>query len=148
MNVRNANPMSSRLQPSRLRSRRCDGSPSERGAVAVEFAIILPVLVILLFGIIQFALAFNRLQGLHAAAREGARIASIPGTTVSDVNDRVGDALDGVAVADPTVTVSATCDGRSGETVVVEVAADSTIDIPLWGTEDVHLTGRGEFRCE
>lgn len=145
MHVRNANHRTKHTgRPNRDRA---DSQP-ERGAVAVEFAIILPVLVILLFGIIQFALAFNRLQGLHAAAREGARIASIPGTSVGDVNDRVDSALDGVAIENPTVSVSATCDGRSGETVVVEVEADSTIDIPLWGTEDVHLTGRGEFRCE
>ncbi|MFT7646169.1 MAG: Flp pilus assembly protein TadG, partial [Candidatus Poriferisodalaceae bacterium] len=40
-------------------------------------AIILPVLVLLMFGIVEFGLAFNRLQGVHAAAREGARVGAV-----------------------------------------------------------------------
>lgn len=52
----------------------------QAGASAVEFAIVLPVLVLLLFGVIQFGLAYNRQQGLNAAVREGARLASIGGT--------------------------------------------------------------------
>jgi Flp pilus assembly protein TadG len=53
---------------------------SERGASAVEFAIVLSVLMLFVFGTIQFGIAYNRDQGLKAAAREGARIASVGGT--------------------------------------------------------------------
>jgi Flp pilus assembly protein TadG len=45
------------------------------GAAAVEFALLLPLLVVLLFGFIQFGTAFNtRIQATNAA-REGARMA-------------------------------------------------------------------------
>lgn len=48
----------------------------DRGAAAVEFALVVPVLVLLLFGMIDYGLYFtNRLavqQGAHAAAREAA----------------------------------------------------------------------------
>jgi Flp pilus assembly protein TadG len=60
----------------------------ECGASAVEFAIIVSVLFMVIFGTIQFGIAYNRYQGLQAAAREGARIAAIDGTQ-TDVRDRV-----------------------------------------------------------
>jgi Flp pilus assembly pilin Flp len=50
---------------------------SEEGAAAVEFALLLPLLVLLLFGFIQFGLAFNtRIQATNAA-REVARQAVV-----------------------------------------------------------------------
>ena len=51
----------------------------DAGASAVELALVLTVLIYFLFGTIQFGIAYNRYQGLQAAAREGARIASIGG---------------------------------------------------------------------
>jgi hypothetical protein len=49
----------------------------EKGASAVEFAIILPVLIMLVFGIIQFGVAYNKYISLTHAAREGARLAAV-----------------------------------------------------------------------
>lgn len=120
---------------------------------ALEFAIIVPLLIMLVFGIVQFSIAFNRKQGLHAAAREGARLASLPQSTQSEIVDRVEDALDGVVLdGTPTITVTPTatrpCDQRSGQTVVVEVTSTDNLEIPLWGNPSVTLRGRGEFRCE
>jgi Flp pilus assembly pilin Flp len=52
-------------------------SRQQDGAAAVEFALLLPLLVLLLFGIIQFGIAFNtRIQATNAA-REAARAAVI-----------------------------------------------------------------------
>ena len=45
----------------------------ERGAAAVEFAIILPLLVVFLFGIIEFSLMFYDKAVITNASREGAR---------------------------------------------------------------------------
>lgn len=50
---------------------------SERGAVAVEFAILAPVLVMLLLGIVEFSRAYNAQASLSAAAREGVRVMAI-----------------------------------------------------------------------
>jgi hypothetical protein len=49
----------------------------ERGVAAVEFAILLPVLVILMFGLIQFGIAFNSKIQATNGAREGARMAVV-----------------------------------------------------------------------
>lgn len=132
---------------------RRDRNHDERGAAAVELALVLPILVLLVFGIVQFSLAYNRQQGLHAAAREGARIASLPDTTSTEISDRVTDSLNGITFqSTPDIDVdpglSQPCQGRSGQTVVVTVTAANTIDIPLFGGPTVTLTGRGEFRCE
>ena len=52
-------------------------SRGEEGAAAVEFALLLPLLVLLLFGLIQFGAAFNtRIQATNAA-REAARLAVV-----------------------------------------------------------------------
>src|SRR6185369_17102304 len=51
-----------------------------KGAVAVEFAIVAPVLVALMFGMIQYGKAFEMQNQLNVAAREGARFASMDHT--------------------------------------------------------------------
>ena len=50
---------------------------AERGAAAVEFAVIAPVLFALLFGIIDFGWAFSQNLDVKHAAREGARLAVV-----------------------------------------------------------------------
>jgi TadE-like protein len=55
---------------------------SERGATAVEMAIVMPLLVVMIMGIIDFSRVFNAELQLSQAAREGARLASLlPQTT-------------------------------------------------------------------
>ncbi|WP_344125586.1 TadE family protein [Luedemannella flava] len=49
----------------------------DRGAAAVEFALVLPVLLILVFGIIDFGRMLNAKITLTQAAREGARAAAV-----------------------------------------------------------------------
>jgi Flp pilus assembly protein TadG len=51
-----------------------------RGAVAVEAAIILPLLVTLMFGVVVMGMGIYRYQQVAALAREGARYASVHGT--------------------------------------------------------------------
>lgn len=123
----------------------------ERGATIVEFALILPILLMLVMGVIELAIAFNRQQGLHAAAREGAREGSIPTSTQTDISDRVAAALVGVPLDNALVitvspNVTKPCDSADAVTVVVQ--STETVSIPFWGTQSYDLTGRGEFKCE
>lgn len=129
-------------------------STEERGAVAVEFALLLPLLVVILFGIIQFATTYHRQQGIHASAREGARLGSLPGTTSAQIEARVLDSLDDVPLAAvPTITITPAAaqpcsSGVGADTVVVRVEAATNLDVPLWGTLQADLASTGEFRCE
>jgi hypothetical protein len=61
----------------------------ERGAVLIEFALVLPVLLLLLVGMFDLGFAFQRYQAVTNAAREGARMAVLPGYSLADVQDRV-----------------------------------------------------------
>ena len=125
----------------------------QRGASAVEFAIIAPVLFVIIFGIIGFGIAFMQLQTIRGAVREGARISAV-GATVSQVQQKVADASTGIV---PAGQVSVTpCPGQN--TTVDTTAAFDTgqlnggqgivVTIPLM--PDIHLTPvvSAQFRCE
>ncbi len=59
---------------------------SEDGATLVEFALIMPLLVLLLFGIIDFARYFYAASSVNSAARESARFGSIVGPDDANPN--------------------------------------------------------------
>lgn len=62
----------------------------DRGAVAVEFALVLPVLLALVFGLIQYGLYFWSMQGGSSATREAARRAAVGNPAAcSDFKDYV-----------------------------------------------------------
>ena len=78
---------------SRVRSERLRG---EQGAELVEFALTLPLLLLLVLGIIEFGFLFQEYEVVTNASREGARLgAFIPsaGYTVDDVTARINDYL-------------------------------------------------------
>ncbi len=62
---------------------------SERGAAVVEFAVILPLLITLIAGIVDFSLLYFNKQILVTASREGARLGIIADTTDSEIRERV-----------------------------------------------------------
>jgi Flp pilus assembly protein TadG len=81
---------------------------SERGAELVEFALIFPLLLLVMLGIMDFGFLFQRYEVLTAAAREGARVAILPGYTNGDVTARVNAYLTAGGLSDPaTVQVGA-----------------------------------------
>jgi Flp pilus assembly protein TadG len=63
---------------------------SERGAELVEFALVFPTLLLVLGGMIDLGLLFQRYEVVTNAAREGARVAALPNYQDSDVTARVG----------------------------------------------------------
>lgn len=67
--------------------------PRERGAAAVEMAIVLPVLLMIIFGIVDFGRMFNTQVTLTEAAREGVRSAAL-GQSNADTAARVGSVTD------------------------------------------------------
>ncbi len=65
------------------------GWRSEQGAQLVEFALVIPILLVIFAGMVDFALMLQRYQVVTNAAREGARIAVLPGYGPADVEARV-----------------------------------------------------------
>lgn len=141
---------------------------AESGAVVIEFAMVLPILVILVFGIVQFGLLFHRQHGIHSAAREGARLAALSDATSEDIVARVDEDLSDIPIPEGrTVVITAPapygsrsfadgvaadtespCEGNFGEPVTVVIETETTLEVPMWGTRTVGVTGTGEFRCE
>jgi Flp pilus assembly protein TadG len=64
-----------------------------RGAELVEMALILPILLVVIAGIIDFALMFQAAEVVTNAAREGARVRVLPGYNDIDVQTRVDEYL-------------------------------------------------------
>lgn len=76
---------------------------SERGAALIEAAITIPILLLISVGIFEFGRAYQTWQVLTNAAREGARIAVITGTTDVQVQERVRDYMISGGLPDATV---------------------------------------------
>ena len=57
---------------------------AEDGAELVEFALVLPLLLLVLLGIAEFGFMFQRYEVITNAAREGARLAVLPGYQLND----------------------------------------------------------------
>ena len=125
----------------------------QRGASAVEFALIAPLLFMLIFGIIGFGIGFMQLQTIRGAVREGARISAV-GATVTQVQQKVADASTGMVTAAQVSVTS--CPGQN--TSVDAIATFDTgqlnggqgivVTIPL--LPDIHLSPvvSAQFRCE
>jgi len=62
---------------------------NERGQAMLETAMVLPLILLVSVSIFEFGRAYQTWEVLTNAAREGARVAVLPGTTVSDVQTRV-----------------------------------------------------------
>src|SRR5438067_4505488 len=63
---------------------------NERGASLVEFALLLPVLVLILFGIIDFGNLYNNYQAVRQGARDGMRQAIVTDPTSASCTIQTG----------------------------------------------------------
>lgn len=69
----------------------------DRAAAAVEFALVFPILIVLVFGVIDMGLCLYTANQLTSAVREGARWAAVQTTpTKADLLARIGPQLDNV----------------------------------------------------
>jgi Flp pilus assembly protein TadG len=133
---------------------------SDRGAVAVEFALILPVLLLIVVGTIEFGRVYSQVQVYNGSAREGARCAAVMAQSfatcrsLGDVQRTINDASD--PYADPPAAVITTggvagtgcTDLTIGRTVTVSWNQPLRLDIPFWGNVTVTPTIKASFRCE
>ena len=99
-----------------------------KGAAAVEFAIVAPVFVLLVFGMIEYGRMVMVQQVITNATREGARRAVLDGVTAADVNTTVNTYLTNGTVSGATVTLSPTnpATASSGTPVSVTVSVPYT----------------------
>jgi hypothetical protein len=116
---------------------------SERGAAIVEFALLLPILIVLVFGVVEFGRAYNASVTLTHASREGVRELAIsrdPGSAVA-VTKSAATTLDPLRVS----VIAGTC--VPGEAARLEATYPFTYSIPLFGGGPVTLRSTAVMRC-
>jgi Flp pilus assembly protein TadG len=107
---------------------------NESGQAVVEFAIILPVLLMVLFAILQFGVVFNNYIQVTAAAREGARKAAVSrslGTSAAETAATASAkaAAPGLTASKVTVTYPNSPTFAQGSDVAVKVTYPYSISI-------------------
>jgi Flp pilus assembly protein TadG len=107
---------------------------NEQGQTMTEFALVLPILIVLLFGIIQFGIAFNNYVTLTDAVRAGARKAAVS----RNLSDPAGACKAAVLAAadnlDKTdLSTNLSCSSTWAPASDVTVTADYKYDISLLG---------------
>lgn len=130
-----------------MRGNGTDERGSDHGAAAVELALVLPLLILLVGGIIDFGFAFNAQVSLTHAAREGVRVEALDS---GDGAQTAEDAFVAPAVIDGTTSADVTRECPSEDGAQVTIAADYGFFfislIPLIPNE-MTLQGQAVMRC-
>jgi Flp pilus assembly protein TadG len=135
---------------------------SDRGATAVEFALLLPLLLLIVFGIIDFGRAINAEVTLSQAAREGARLVALGQPNVTSRTQAAATGLSAVTVTvlpdSKGVTGCPAGSGQTGDDAVVKVSYKYSFITPvgaiagLFGGSSfgspVTLNAQGTMPCE
>jgi hypothetical protein len=115
---------------------------TDRGVVAVEFALVLPLLVVLIFtAVIAGSIYVDQLQ-LQSVAREGARAGSIDQGLACAVATAE---LAGNEIGDLNCTLVRTC--AVHQVSEVRLRAIQTVSLPLVGDRNVTLEASSSFTC-
>jgi Flp pilus assembly protein TadG len=118
-----------------------------RGQSLVEFALLFPILIMLLLGIMDLGRAYYALVALNDAAEEGAMYAAIDPDNLTEIQNRAVHATSGLVTLEPAKVSRVPSSGfTAGEPVTVTVAHDFTIYTPLmqsfFNNGEVELRGR------
>jgi Flp pilus assembly protein TadG len=132
------------------RSRRPEPRHTDRGSAAVELALVLPLLLLVLFGVIDFGRMLNTQITLTEAAREGSRAAALG----FDPGARVTRTANGISLASTVVTACPGDDLSADAEVALSHAFRPVTPLgPLMGffggAEDgtLTITARGVMPC-
>ena len=123
----------------------------DRGATAVEVALLMPILLVLVMGIVDFGLALRAQITITQAAREGVRVAALKQTGAAT---RAQTAASGLAIG---VAVSA-CPSGTGGDATVTVTHTFNFVTPVGGLagllggggfgSPINLSAKGVMPCE
>jgi len=127
------------------------GQERRRATAVVEFAVVLPLLMTMVFGIIEFGYVFMVRQTLQHAAREGCRVAILQ-TSVNpyaNVTARITDAMSPTGLTTYAVTMTHATVVDPVETIEVTVPyADVSLVGGYFGFSDGTLKGSCSMRKE
>ena len=103
---------------------------NNRGQAIVEFALILPILALLVMGIIEFGLFFNSYINITFASKEGARLASLDANaTTASIEASIQATMP--AMKNLAVTITPPAPRTTGYPVAVAVSTQHTFSSPI-----------------
>lgn len=117
------------------------GGRDDRGVVAVEFALVAPLLLALVFTVFTAMSVYLDQIHLEAAARNGARVGSVG---VKDACSAVQTELKAENAGTVTCTVVKNC---TTGTVQVDLTSRRNVSIPLVGNRTVSLRASSSYSC-
>jgi Flp pilus assembly protein TadG len=135
---------------------RADGCSPDDGAAAVEFALVIPLLLLICFGIISFGILFSQQLTLNAAAREGARRAIVnevnANRTCQGIATSVQSKAQGLAMNASAIKVRITQDGFSSSSACAPgfttSYASSGANVPCKGSYNTSTNASGNLVVE
>ena len=125
-----------------------------RASAAVEFALFLPILLMLVFGVVELGSAWYAKQMMVNASREGARLGTlydVDGITDEQVETHVQTILTNAGFSSPVTITSTGAGGASGQLVRVEINSDYQFPLLsslITAVEPVTLTAATVMRHE
>jgi Flp pilus assembly protein TadG len=118
---------------------------NEAGATVVEMAFALPILIMLLWMIVQLGLVFRAMSGIQHSLGEGARAATLwPVPDVDDIQAKMEDAVYGIGPGEFTINepVTGTADGSEYLDLQVSYTQDTDLLIIPGPTVNVSRSKR------
>ncbi len=115
-----------------------------RAAAVVELAVVTPLLLTLLLGIMEYGRRFMVNQTLIQAAREGCRVAVLQGSSETDIRNRIATYMNSAGLSRYTVTITRATAADPTETVQVSV---NRSDVTLFGTYFGSTSGTMSSSC-
>jgi Flp pilus assembly protein TadG len=109
-----------------------------RGNAVMEAALVLPLLLTLTFGTVEYGYFFYVKHTLQGAARDGTRVAILPSSTLTSVTTAVGNTMTSAGFASNTYTTTVT-NGSTGATIsnLSTITTGTAIKVQVtctWGT--------------
>jgi Flp pilus assembly protein TadG len=118
----------------------------DSGAAAVEFALVLPLLLLLVVGMLDFGMTYNHWISLTNLAHEGARLAAVGPATAGDVKTLA--ASYGLDPAKVTAAVASATSGSLGKYWTVTVTYPYELTIPGLVPSDGVITATARMSDE
>lgn len=118
---------------------------SERGAAAVEFAILLPLLLMLVLGTIEFGRAYNAQITLTNAARDGVRVMAISNDPIAakTAAQKAAASVSNTIPASAVTLSTTTCSTGNQVTLTVKYTLSTITGI----AGPFPMTGKGVMLC-
>lgn len=132
------------MKRSKSRAPGADAEERERGAAAVEFGLVAPVLLLLLGGIVEFSHAYNLQISVTQAAREAARAMAVEHNETAAIAAAIAGAP-GLTSGSFSFDFTGVCTGTPGNAAVT-VAYTAASLTGLLGVS-LRLEGEGAMRC-